>query len=57
MKVLIHWHGYADAIWEPMESLQETEAMEVFKSVSGPIMGNYRPLERYQMSTSLWCHG
>lgn len=56
-EVFVRWRGYADATWEPVEALRETEALEAFESVYGPVMKYDGPLEKYQTTTGPRRHG
>ncbi|KAF4483003.1 Transposon Ty3-I Gag-Pol polyprotein [Colletotrichum fructicola Nara gc5] len=37
-EVLVKWEGYAERTWEPIETLQGTEAMEAYEQRYGPAM-------------------
>ena len=37
-EVLVKWEGYAERTWEPVETLQGTEAMEAYERRYGSAM-------------------
>ncbi len=49
-QVLVQWSGYADPTWEPMEALQNTEAMLAFEATYGPAKYNDGPLQKYEVA-------
>ena len=47
-QVLVKWTGWAQPTWEPLEELQEAEALDHFTAQYGDAAINNGPLERYQ---------
>jgi transposase InsO family protein len=47
-QALVHWTGYAEPTWEPVEAMQETDAMKAFEARYGPIRTNDGPREKYE---------
>jgi len=50
-QVLVKWTGYLEPTWEPLEELQDTEAMDKFKELYGDPGTNDGPLHSYQPTT------
>ena len=46
-QALVKWTGWAQPTWEPLEELQETEALDHFVALYGDAATNNGPLERY----------
>ncbi|KAI0995969.1 hypothetical protein K3495_g12211 [Podosphaera aphanis] len=42
--VLVRWKGFADPAWEPLENLEETEALDKFEEKYGSVKLNDGPL-------------
>ncbi|RKF65325.1 hypothetical protein OnM2_009029, partial [Erysiphe neolycopersici] len=42
--VLVSWKGFADPTWEPLEALQDTEALDRFEKLHGTAETNNGPL-------------
>lgn len=43
--VLVRWKGFADPVWEPLENLEETEALDKFEDKYGSVEENDGPLK------------
>ncbi|KAI0993154.1 hypothetical protein K3495_g15030 [Podosphaera aphanis] len=43
--VLVRWKGFADPAWEPLENLEETEALDRFEEKYGSAKSNDGPLQ------------
>jgi len=50
-QVLVKWTGYIEPTWEPLEELQETQAMEEFEKNYGDPLTHDGPLNEYQPTT------
>lgn len=46
--MFVRWRGFADPTWEPVDFLEETEALEAFETIYGPVMTNDGPREQYE---------
>jgi len=47
-EVLVKWHGYRDKTWEPLESMEDTAALDVFEGKYGRVGKNDGPRELYE---------
>lgn len=45
--VLVSWKGFADPTWEPLQALQETEALDKFEKLYGDAETNDGPLSNW----------
>jgi transposase InsO family protein len=46
-EVLVKWHGYRDRSWEPLENMEDVEALDDFERQYGDAKENDGPLDEY----------